>query len=419
MWFLTSKKTVRGQVSEEVAGMAVEILAAEPLQQRVMSVANSLIIERLSDPATVAAASSMTVRVLDQQRTENATRGVLFNMLGDNRAEAQVTELFVRVGGKAETKDAVVTVFRNAFKDDSATQIGAEYVRRVVSSPPVVGTCGGTASEQFRLVLNAEGTRQHTHELVASVLETESVQRHAADFVWASLIGAERIKRKSSQRAKSFQQVQLEQAMESAESAESKRDSQAVCSETRAHGLGTRTHGLPAVPAAELALTTSEAEGFGNNSNIGSSDAEHSVSGNVAVVAGSRISRLVARLDSAERLLASSVATRNDGAEACMRRSRLVARLDEAQRLLASSLVACSDGAEACTRISRLAARLDEAEYLLASSLAARIDEAERVLASKSGVTRMRDAVTSDNMTTMSGAVAGSWGSTIMEDMPF
>ena len=34
--------------------------------------------------------------------------------------------------------------------------------------------------------------RQLTHELVASVLEVESVQLAAAEFVWASLTGAEK-----------------------------------------------------------------------------------------------------------------------------------------------------------------------------------------------------------------------------------
>ena len=279
MWLLTSRKTVRGQVSVEVAGMAVEILAAKPLQQRVMSVANSLMIERLSDPGTVAAAASMTVRVLDQQHTEDATRGVLFNMLSDSRAENQVTELFVRVGGKAGTKDAVVTVFRNTFVDDNARKIGAEYLRRVLVSPPVVGTCGGTAAEQFRLVLNANGTKQSTNELVASVLETESVQRHAADFVWASLIGADRASRKTS----------------------------------RAQSKQVEAHNSPT--ATELRTNTSAVERLATNSNIAINSAavEGAVADDVAV--GARRSNLVARVDEAERLLATLLAARVDRAE--------------------------------------------------------------------------------------------------------
>jgi hypothetical protein len=55
----------------------------------------------------------------------------------------------------------------------------------------VTGTVGGTLGFQFQEVLNASETRHHTHELVASVLEAESVQSYAADFVWASLTGAE------------------------------------------------------------------------------------------------------------------------------------------------------------------------------------------------------------------------------------
>ena len=282
MWLLTSRKTVRGQVSVEVAGMAVEILAAEPLQQRVMSVANSLMIERLSDPGTVAAAASMTVRVLDQQHTEDATRGVLFNMLSDSRAENQVTELFVRVGGKAGTKDAVVTVFRNTFVDDSARTIGAEYLRRVLVSPPVLGTCGGTAAEQFRLVLNDQGTTQSTNELVASVLETESVQRHAADFVWASLVGADRASRKTS----------------------------------RAQSKQVDAHSSPTDTSIELTANTSAAERVATDSNraISNEAVEGDAADDVAV-GGARRVNLVARVDEAERLLATLLAARVDRAE--------------------------------------------------------------------------------------------------------
>ncbi len=404
MWLLTTKKTVRGQVSEEVAGMAVEILAAEPLQQRVMSVANSLMIKRLSDPATVAAASSMAVRVLDQQPTEDATRGVLFNMLSDGRAEDQVTELFVRVGGKAGTKDAVVTVFRNAFADEDATKIGAEYLRRVVTSPPVVGTCGGTASEQFQLVLNAKGTRQHTHELVASVLETESVQRHAADFVWSSLIGAERSNRKTSQ-SQRLQGAQSEQAIESAGSKQ------------------LMVHGLPAAATAELTHTTSAAEGLDNDSNgCTSAKADHGAACNVAVAAAStRRSRLAVRLDEAEHLLAILLAARIDETDASTRRSRLAVRLDETEHLLATLLAARIDETETSTRRSRLAVRLDEAERLLATLLAARIDEAERVLASRSAIAPKRDATTGNDLTTgatpatVAASRRGSWGSAQLE----
>ena len=191
-WACTPRRKLRGQVSEEVAGVACEILADEALQRRAISVANDILVERLADPATVDAATGFTLRVLQQPSTEDASRGLLAFLLGSSASAEQVTKLFRRVGGDAGTTEAVVTVFCNAFVDDSAKQLGTEYLRRVLTSAPVVGTCGGTASEQLSQVLHADSTRQLTHELVASVLEAESVQLAAAEFVWASLTGAEK-----------------------------------------------------------------------------------------------------------------------------------------------------------------------------------------------------------------------------------
>ena len=191
MWLLTTQRSVRGKISEDVAEMATQMLAAKPLQKRVIAVAGDIMIERLADPATVEAATSFTLRVLEQQRTEDASRGVAFGVLSSERAADQVTKLWTRVGSEDGTKDAVVTVFKNAYVDERALTMGTDYLRRVLTSVPVTGTVGGTLGFQFQEVLNASDTRHHTHELVASVLESESVQKHAADFVWASLTGAE------------------------------------------------------------------------------------------------------------------------------------------------------------------------------------------------------------------------------------
>jgi hypothetical protein len=117
---------------------------------------DALLQRTLVDPRTQHGAVELVLKVLEQPLTAQAARSLAHGVLDAAQSTEQVTELFVRVGGKEGTKDAVVTVFTNLFGDPDAHCVGAEWVRRVLSSDPVHNTCGGTVLEQMvRLLIVA------------------------------------------------------------------------------------------------------------------------------------------------------------------------------------------------------------------------------------------------------------------------
>ena len=148
------------QVADEVGVVARDVLAAKRLQHELCNVSNRTfhkIVDRLiADPRTTVAAIDFLVKVLEQPGAVDASRDLMLGVVNDTKTADTMGELFVRVGGKEGTKDAVVTVFTNCFADADAHKQGVDWLRRVVTSEPVVGTCGGEAHEQVSRALGSQ-----------------------------------------------------------------------------------------------------------------------------------------------------------------------------------------------------------------------------------------------------------------------
>ena len=154
------KELVKEQVADEVGVVARDVLAAKRLQHELCNVSNRTfhkIVDRLiADPRTTVAAIDFLVKVLEQPGAVDASRDLILGVVNDTKTADTMGELFVRVGGKEGTKDAVVTVFTNCFADADAHKQGVDWLRRVITSEPVVGTCGGEAHEQVSRALGSQ-----------------------------------------------------------------------------------------------------------------------------------------------------------------------------------------------------------------------------------------------------------------------
>ena len=78
---------------------------------------------------------------------------------------------------------------------------GVAWLKRLITSDSVLGSCSRVAKEQMNRSLQSERVAADTQNLLGSVLESESVQHHAADFVWRVLTRTASVKSPSSEGA--------------------------------------------------------------------------------------------------------------------------------------------------------------------------------------------------------------------------